>query len=88
MQNKVIPLRKCVACGKMKPKDELFRLVKTNEGISMDLSYKAQGRGAYICKQKACVDLALKKKSLNKSFRQAVKEEVFESIFMELENDK
>jgi predicted RNA-binding protein YlxR (DUF448 family) len=88
MEIKELPLRKCVTCGQMLPKNQLFRLVKSSEGVVLDLGYKAQGRGAYICRSKACVDTALKKKSLNRSLRQAVNEEVFNILYTELENDR
>jgi len=88
MEVKELPLRKCVSCGQMLPKNQLFRLVKTPEGVQLDKSYKAQGRGAYICRNKSCLDAALKKKSLNRSLRQAVNEEVFNILYTELENDR
>ncbi len=88
MEVKKLPLRKCVACGQMLPKNQLFRLVKTPQGVQLDKSYKAQGRGAYICRNKSCLDIALKKKSLNRSLRQAVNEEVFNILYTELENDR
>ena len=69
-------------------KDRLFRIVRTEKDCSLDLSYKAQGRGAYICRNKECIDLALKKKSLNRSLRQAVNTEVFDNLYLELENDR
>ena len=72
----------------MLPKNKLFRLVKTPQGVQLDKSYKAQGRGAYICRNKSCLDAALKKKSLNRSLRQAVNEEVFNILYTELENDR
>ncbi|MCR4830058.1 MAG: YlxR family protein [Pseudobutyrivibrio sp.] len=85
---KKIPLRKCVACGNMLEKDKLFRLVKDIDGVMLDKSYKFQGRGAYVCKNKECLDLALKKKGLNRSLKQAVSDKVFDSLYMELENDR
>lgn len=88
MQIKELPLRKCVACGQMFPKDKLFRVVKDASGCSVDFTYKAQGRGAYICKNKECLDAALKKKSLNRSLKGAVNQEVFNNLYMELENDR
>ncbi len=88
MDTKQLPLRKCVACGQMLPKNQLFRLVKTSQGVQLDTSYKAQGRGAYICRSRSCLDAALKKKSLNRSLRQAVNEEVFNILYTELENDR
>ena len=88
MDIKQLPLRKCVACGNMFEKNKLYRVAKVNGQFCIDKTYKAQGRGAYVCKDKACVDLAFKKKSFNRSFRQNVSAEVFDNLYMELENDR
>ncbi|MCR5581010.1 MAG: YlxR family protein [Pseudobutyrivibrio sp.] len=88
MQVKELPLRKCVACGQMLPKDQLFRVVKTDEGAAVDLTYKISARGAYVCKNRDCIDMALKKKSFNRSLHRPVGEEVFDNLYMELENDR
>ena len=86
MISKELPLRKCVACNKMLPKDQLYRVVKINGQAQLDLSYKAQGRGAYVCKNANCVALAEKKKSFNRALKGIVSEEVINNIKMELEN--
>ncbi len=88
MDSKTLPLRKCVACSKMLPKDELFRVVKNENGVALDLSYKAQGRGAYVCKSSGCIALADKKKSFNRALKCQVSSEVFDSLYRELENDR
>ena len=45
-----IPERTCVACGGKKPKAELVRIARSPLGtISVDLTGKAPGRGAYVC---------------------------------------
>ena len=50
MKQKKIPMRNCKGCNEMKPKKELIRIVKSPEGeISLDLTGKKNGRGAYIC---------------------------------------
>ena len=82
------PLRKCVACGNMFEKDKLYRVVRTENGVVLDKTYKAQGRGAYICKNKSCIENAIKRKSFNRSLKRPVPSEVFESINLELENDR
>ena len=86
--NKKTPLRKCVACGNMFEKDKLFRIVRTCDGIQLDMTQKAQGRGAYICKNDDCIDNAFKKKSFNRSLKQPVPVEVFDSLKMELDNGR
>ena len=88
MINKKIPLRKCVACGQMVPKDELYRVVRTEDGIQLDLTYKAQGRGAYVCRKMECIQLADKKKSFNRSLRCPVSQEVIDSLYAEFKNDR
>ena len=86
MISKELPLRKCVACNKMLPKDQLYRVVKINGQAQLDLSYKAQGRGAKKKKNANCVALAEKKKSFNRALKGIVSEEVINNIKMELEN--
>ena len=70
----------------MIPKDQLFRVVRIDGQAKLDLSYKAQGRGAYVCKNSECVALAAKKKAFNRALKGMVSEEVINSIKMELEN--
>ena len=56
MKTKKIPMRMCLGCGEMKPKKELIRVVKSKEGeISLDLTGKKSGRGAYICHDAECL---------------------------------
>ena len=87
MNGKNLPLRKCVACSKMLPKDQLFRVVKMADGVSLDPSYKAQGRGAYVCKSKDCIALVEKKKAFNRALKCPVSQEVIDNLYRELEND-
>ncbi len=86
MSDNILPLRKCVACARMLPKDQLFRVVKGADGIYLDYTGRGQGRGAYICRDRACIDLAVKKKSFNRSLRCPVPVEVIDSLYTELEN--
>ena len=56
-------LRMCIACRQMKDKRDLLRIVKDKEGnISVDLSGKKNGRGAYICKDETCLEKLKKQK--------------------------
>ena len=78
---KKIPQRMCVGCRAMKPKSELIRVVKSPEGvISTDTTYKAQGRGAYICKDPECFKRAIKNKALSRTFKTAIPKDVEEAI--------
>lgn len=85
MAAKKIPLRKCTGCQEMKPKKELLRVVLTPEGtVELDLTGKQAGRGAYICKNAECFQLARKKKSLDRSLKTTVTDEVYERLSQEL----
>ena len=62
MQQKKVPMRKCIGCNESKTKKELVRFVRSPEGdISLDLIGKKSGRGAYICKSAECIKKARKK---------------------------
>lgn len=88
MKTKKIPMRMCLGCGEMKPKKELVRAVKTKEGeISLDLTGKKSGRGAYICKSRECFDKARKARRFEKEFSCKIEEEVYDSMEKELENE-
>ena len=85
MTEKKMPLRKCIGCGEMKPKKELIRVVKSPEGeISIDLTGKKSGRGAYICHSKDCLVKAQKSKRLEKSFSTQISQEIYDAMLSEL----
>lgn len=74
------PLRMCVACREMKDKRTLIRVVKFGESISVDLTDKAPGRGAYVCKNEECINKLVKAKALNRAFKCEIPQEVYERI--------
>ena len=81
MKVKKIPLRMCTGCMEMKPKKELVRIVKSPEGeISLDLTGKKNGRGAYICKSRECLAKARKAKRLEKALETQIPENVYDDI--------
>ena len=72
-------------CTEMKPKRELIRIVKPAEGdISLDLTGKKNGRGAYICRSADCLRLARKARKLEKSFQCRIDDAVYDSMESEL----
>ena len=78
---KKIPLRKCVVTQERLPKKDLLRIVKNNEGkVFVDLSSKANGRGAYIKKDVAVLELAMKNKNLERALECSIPETVYERI--------
>ena len=85
MQKK-IPMRQCLGCREHKPKKELIRVVRSPEGeISLDFRGKANGRGAYICPNAACLKKAIKAKALERSLETAIPEEVYAELTAQME---
>lgn len=56
IRKRPVPIRSCVACGRKTHKNELIRIVKefNQDTVTMDLTGKLDGRGAYICKESQC----------------------------------
>ncbi|MCC8136149.1 MAG: YlxR family protein [Ruminococcus sp.] len=85
MKPKKIPMRMCLGCGEMKPKKELIRVVKSPEDeISLDLTGKKSGRGAYICRSSECFQKARKGRRFEKSLSCRIDESVYEVMADEL----
>ena len=80
-----IPMRMCLCCREMKPKRELVRVVLNKEGqIGVDLTGKAAGRGAYLCREAECVAKLRKTRALDRGFSRAVDDAVYEQLQKEL----
>lgn len=78
---KKYPQRMCVACRELKDKRSMLRVVKNSEGkIFIDFSFKADGRGAYVCDNPACVAKLKKQRLLNKVFSCAVDDAVYAAV--------
>lgn len=85
MQKK-IPQRQCMGCRERKEKRQLIRVVRKTDGsVCVDFSGKVSGRGAYICPDKACLNKALKSKSLERSLEVAIPEGVYGRLEKEME---
>lgn len=88
MKAKKIPQRMCTGCSEMKPKKELIRVVKNKEGeVSIDLTGKKSGRGAYVCKNQECFEKAFKTKRLEKNLETKIDEELYNSLKSEITNE-
>ncbi len=86
MQKK-IPMRQCLGCRQMKPKKELIRVVRSPEGeISLDFKGKANGRGAYLCRDGACLTKAMKARALERAFSAQIPREVYDRLMAEVED--
>ena len=82
---KKIPQRQCVGCREMKDKKSLIRVVKSPEGaISLDFVGKKPGRGAYVCRDEACLKKARKSKALERAFELQIPEQVYDALEREM----
>ena len=85
VKQKKLPMRMCSGCQQHKQKKELVRVLRTPEGeITVDLTGKKSGRGAYLCPDTACLKLARKAKRLERSLSCAIPDEVYERLEEEL----
>ncbi|MEK4629510.1 MAG: YlxR family protein [Solibacillus sp.] len=79
--SKKVPLRKCVATGEMLPKKSMIRVVRSKEGeVSVDVTGKKSGRGAYVSKSEEAVEIARKKNILDRQLDAKVPDEVYEEL--------
>ena len=100
MPQKRVPMRMCTGCGEMKPKKELVRVVKApdkkNEagevieagGVSLDLTGRKPGRGAYVCRNSSCLKAARKARRFEKAFSCQIKIEVYDQMEEELHSNE
>lgn len=85
-KTKKIPMRKCVGCQERREKNELIRVLRTPEGaVVLDVTGRANGRGAYLCRSGACLQKAIRNKGLARSLEQEIPQEVLEALTKEME---
>ena len=92
MRQKRPPMRMCTGCGEMKPKKDLVRVVKAPDakdengqvlaagGVSLDLTGRKPGRGAYVCRNAACLKAARKARRFEKAFSCQIPSEVYDQM--------
>ena len=86
MNAKKFPQRQCIGCGEMKNKKEMIRILKTPEGeFVVDATGRKNGRGADNCPSMDCFKKAVKGKGLERSFKQAIPQEVYERLEKEMD---
>ena len=72
--------RRCVACRNNKNKNDMLRIVRLNNEMFIDITQKGNGRGAYVCKDKECINLTIKKRLLNRSFKSNLQSSIYEQL--------
>ncbi len=86
LKPKKTPMRMCVGCREMKPKTELIRVVRSPEGaVSLDPTGKKPGRGAYLCRNAACLSRAIRQRQLERQLDTPLGEETAASLRETLE---
>ena len=79
----------CLGCREHKDKKELVRVVRSPEGeVSVDLTGRKNGRGAYVCRSKECLKKARKQKAISKALNCEITDEVFEQLLIQIEEDE
>ncbi len=80
-QKKREVLRQCAGCHERKEKKELIRVIRTPEGeVLIDFTGRKNGRGVYICNNAECLKIAYKKKSLDRSLRMNVSNDIYQQL--------
>lgn len=86
MKTKKIPSRICVGCKEAKEKKGMVRIVRTPEDtVCLDETGKLNGRGAYLCRNAGCLQLAIKSKGLERSLKAHIPEEILASLKEEMD---
>ncbi|SDW32410.1 hypothetical protein SAMN05444487_102246 [Marininema mesophilum] len=81
MKTRKVPMRKCVASQEMFPKKELIRVVRTpDEEIRIDPTGKLSGRGAYLRAEAEYVEMAKKRKALERALKMKVSDELYQEL--------
>jgi len=82
---KELPERKCLGCGESKPKQTLARIVRAPDGaVSLDLTGRKSGRGAYVCRCAECLRKARRAKRIERSLEVEIPDEVYDTLEKEL----
>lgn len=80
------PMRQCTGCREMKSKKEMIRILKTEQNeIVLDATGKKNGRGAYLCFSKDCLEKAVRNHGLERSLKTEVPSQVYEDLKKEFE---
>ncbi len=81
MREKKLVLRTCVCSKEVCEKKDLFRIVRTPEGnVIVDTKGKANGRGAYLKKDKDIILKAEKLKVLDKKLETTVPASIYQEL--------
>ena len=81
MANKPAKMRMCISCRTAKPQKEMHRLVRTPEGtVMLDEGGRADGRGAYLCKDSACIERAKQQRRAERALAASIDAEIYKQL--------
>ncbi|HEY7761795.1 MAG TPA: YlxR family protein [Actinomycetota bacterium] len=79
------PVRTCVGCRAHAAKSGLLRIVATPGGLRVDPAGHAPGRGAYVHRDRACLDAAARPGVLERALRTGLGREEVGRLMLEIE---
>jgi len=83
---KKVPTRSCVGCQEKKEKKQLIRVIRTpDDRIELDATGKSNGRGAYICPKRDCLQKAMKKHALQRSLEREIPDDIYLALSAQIE---
>ncbi len=83
---KKVPMRSCVGCQEKKEKKQLIRVIRTpDDRIELDPTGRSNGRGAYICPKKECLQKAMKRHALQRSLEREIPDDIYISLSAQVE---
>lgn len=85
-RNSKTPERTCVGCRQVRKKNDLIRIVATEDGLAVDPEKKMNGRGVYVCPNKECIMTARKNNGLKRSLKRNIDNQEIEKIFVEIDS--
>lgn len=78
---KKVPMRQCIGCGEMKNKKEMIRVIKTpDDTVELDSTGRKNGRGAYVCNSRECLQSAIKNRGLERSLKMKIPSAVYDEL--------
>lgn len=73
--------RTCAVCRNKADRESFVRIVRLVDGqITIDNTYKLDGRGVYICKNQDCISRAIKTKAISRSFKKDVGNQIYDDL--------
>lgn len=80
MKQRKVPMRTCIVTKEKLPKQELIRIVKFNDEVSIDMTGKQNGKGCYIKKDRSVFEKAKKTGAIARALETEITDDVYENL--------